>query len=333
MVGRSLISLAVLIVALAFLTPLGAAEGSPTAVFDVNSDRIVEEEFYNWKTYVGEEVVLYAGQSQEATTYRWYLGDGQIRESELSTISYTYSYTGVYMIVLEVEDDEGNTDTQIGHITVVDMPSAQLVLRDASTDEIIDPSQDSIPIGNDIILDASGSQGELVTYFFGFQLDRAFIPQVLRDSPKFRHSYSDPGVYRIGLRVVDTLGNLSQIESEDFIQVLVVEKSDLADEEDSPPASIGDIAGIFLFIGVIGTFIMAFRRKSDPNHSWGSTSKDVTEVPEGDGSPFYFKSIRESEEIIFDPPSFSPAKPSYFESTITDQRSSQQGSYSDFRKP
>ena len=333
MVERSFRILALFIIALNLFTSTADAEKSPSADFDVNSNRIIEQEIYSWKTYVGEEIVLIAGQSNDATTYRWELGDGTTKETELSTIAHTYDFTGMYQIRLEAEDDDGNTHTKVGQMTVVERPIARLVIRDAATNRIIDTANESIPIGTTILLDAAGSGGDLSNYYFGFQLDNVFIPQVLKNAPYYPHSYQEPGEYFIGLRVVDTLGNRSQNTREDFIKVRVVDLSVEMGEDDPSPVAAGDIISILLFVGIIGIFILAFRMKSEPNHSWGSKGQDPRKISETDRTPFYFKKIRENEITSYALPPPPHSRPSDFEFPITDRRSLHYGSYSDFRKP
>jgi len=199
--------------------------GKLKADFSVSSSRIhtIDADNYHYEVYMKENVSFNGGASTEEKGYTWNFGEGGDVYKDTSTISHMYNKTGKYMVTLTVNDDNENTDTIYGNITVVDLPLAILDITDKDGKSLA-PDYTVEP-GQTIILDAGGSEGDIRTYYFGFDLVEAFIAQVDNaDNPQYTHEYDNSGEYRIGLRVVDRLGNKSQMDKTDFI-TLTVEKT------------------------------------------------------------------------------------------------------------
>jgi len=245
----------------------GVAGDSPHADFDVKSDRIIQPESYCWEVYEKEEVVFIAVEDDDEGYYRWDFGDGDCENTEQSVTSHVYNRTGVYTVILEVDNGDHNNTTKEGRITVVERPLVHLVLRDPVTNEIIDPTLEKIPMGKTIQLDASGSQGEIMTYYFGLDLHATFIPQKKMDTASANHSYDTPGEYRIGARVVDRLGSSSQTGKEDLLVIHVIEEEREGSDEGYiiPVSYTITLSGGPIILGlVIGFFLMHQREKPTP---------------------------------------------------------------------
>ena len=176
-----------------------------------------------WKTYLNERITFNASASIGDVSFDWDFGDGTALSMAPPVLSHEYAATGSYDVNLTVHDDYGNSDKILGRIDVVDRPEAILGVRDAATGEPLGPEY-VVLVGQEIILDASGSKGDLNTFVFGYDLQNAFLPQILLGTSMYQHVYSESEVYKVGLKVVDDLGNMSQMEVQDFIPITVHER-------------------------------------------------------------------------------------------------------------
>ncbi|MBI4119147.1 MAG: lamin tail domain-containing protein [Parcubacteria group bacterium] len=100
-------------------TPSGSASQSTTASGGSGSDATVSTP--TLKAEAGGDVVVEVGYpisfngltSQGATAYKWYLGDGAVKDGV--EITHTYQFPGTYLVTLEVSN---NTDTNVDQLRV-----------------------------------------------------------------------------------------------------------------------------------------------------------------------------------------------------------------------
>ena len=135
-------------------------------------------------------------------TYRWdFDGDGTYDDSASgATATHVYGAAGSYTPTLEVTDDIGVTATYTLPAPIVasnQPPTAQLAL-----------SASTIPAGGTITLDGSASSdadsGGALTYAWDLDGDGGF--EMAAAPGVIAHSFPNPGVYNIHLRVTDVDG-------------------------------------------------------------------------------------------------------------------------------
>lgn len=121
----------------------------PTAVFDVTPD----------EPTVGEAVVLDASAANdpdgEIVEYRWdFNADGTIEGvRQRPTLTADFPAPGTYSVALVVVDDDGATDRFTQEMTVIGAPVARCTVSDT---EVVS--------GEQVVIDASGSDAELVRF-------------------------------------------------------------------------------------------------------------------------------------------------------------------------
>jgi hypothetical protein len=131
-------------------------------------------------------------------SYSWNFADGSPSESG-ETVSHTFANVGIYNVVLTVEDDNGNTDTDICQIDV--------------RDNDIPPHADlggpyTFCAGDAYVLDGSGSSdldNDVVAYEWDVTSPINFS-SVDSTSASWAASFPGVGQYDIGLRVTDNDG-------------------------------------------------------------------------------------------------------------------------------
>jgi len=224
-------------------------EAKPEAEFSIAAERYAQVDEYGWKVYVGKNVSFTGGNSKDAENYTWDFGEGDPVTKDTQTITYMYNTTGTYLVSLTVNDEENNTDTAYGNITVVELPIAILNITDENgtslaPDYIVEP-------GQVILFHASRSKGDINSYYFGYDLTQAFIPQKVSQQPIFNHSYEAEGNYSVGLRVVDTIGIKNETGREDFIKITVRSKEDGKEGDDGTEPSDEETVEPYMYIGII----------------------------------------------------------------------------------
>ncbi|MDQ6750703.1 MAG: PKD domain-containing protein [Actinomycetota bacterium] len=172
---------------------VGAA---PTASFTVDRQATSQHQAVGFSGAASEPG--YAG----AFTYKWdFDGDGTYDDSASgAAASHVYAAAGSYTPTLQVIDDIGVTATYA-------LP-APIVASNQPPVARISLSASSIPVGGAITLNGSASSdadsGGALTYAWDFDGDGGFemagAPAVLS------HSFPNPGVYNIHLRVTDVDG-------------------------------------------------------------------------------------------------------------------------------
>ena len=247
-----------LLLFVSFVFQPGPVEGKPVADYTVNSIPIqpIGDSGVHWKVYAGETISFNGGPSENEESYTWDFGEGdEPIYKETSTISHQYNTSRAqpYMFKLTVDDKDGNTDTAYGNLTVVERPLAVLKITDENGNDLA-PDY-TITVGQTIIFDGSGSEGDLRQYEFAYALEGAFIPDVQQDSPTYSYSYNKADDYQVGLAVVDWLGNKSKPDKDDFLTITVEKESTSTSTDFELPVDplyLGVGVAVFIFIIVIG---------------------------------------------------------------------------------
>jgi PKD repeat protein len=153
----------------------------PTAAFDASPT----------DPNVGEDVTFDASASEDSDgsieSYEWDFGDGETATGE--QVTHAFDDAGDYDVELEVEDDDGVTDTVTETITVSEAPNeGPTAAFDASP---ADPE-----VGEDVTLDASDSDdsdGEIDSYEWTITPPGGESEETLLDSDFEEGSLSDAG--------------------------------------------------------------------------------------------------------------------------------------------
>ena len=267
---KYIIPLVVLICLLTVIIPTASVEGaSVKADFTITASKIIRPDThkYEWEAYSNEVLSFDASDSTSAKNFTWDFGDGTTNTTTSKFTSHTYSSTGKFQIKLTVSDGDKNSDTIYGNITVVEKPLAVLVVKDAKTDAPL-AADYNVNVGQAVLFDASGSRGDIKSYYFGYNLRGAFIPQASKNDPTYTYTYTTKGDYRVGLRVVDRLGNKSETPKDQFITIHVNAKSSGGGTSYNLPISlpillggVGIVAilaivGVLYHMGYIGPFMI-----------------------------------------------------------------------------
>lgn len=160
----------------------------------------------------GETVEFDASASEadnEIDSYTWDFDDGSTGSGEF--VSHSFAAASTYSVSLTVQDVEGNQDTTTESVTVSD--------EDAEVVADFEYEPDEPVIGEDITFDASGSQGEIVSY------DWDLGNGVTRTGEEFTYSYGASGWYDVTLTVEDDAGNADSTTRE--VRVFEPEPADV----------------------------------------------------------------------------------------------------------
>jgi len=128
----------------------------------------------------------------QIVTWRWFLGDGTVREGE--RIQHIYVQPGDYEVVLAVTDEDGGQDEDSTRVHVV--PRNLGPQADAGND--VDTG-----VGEAVVFDASGStdpDGQVVSWEWDFGDDQVGAGE------RVEHTYDAPGQYIVVLTVTDDDG-------------------------------------------------------------------------------------------------------------------------------
>ena len=205
------------------LFPVGEVQGELEADFSVHAQRKTQLAPYLWEVYE-EEDISFIGSGENAEEFNWSFGDGEEISKETNSVSHIYQHTGTYNVTLTVHDSENNSDSISGKLVVVERPGAILKVTDIYGNSLA-PNY-SIEKGDRIVLDGSGSKGNIQTYVFEHNLHTAFLPQAQFSNPTYERTFNEAGTFKVALRVVDRLGNKSEMDPEEFIEITVQDSSD-----------------------------------------------------------------------------------------------------------
>lgn len=127
-------------------------------------------------------------------TYRWNFDDGTTRSTSDPTLTYTYDDPGLRSVQLEVEDDDGRTDTTSEFVPVDPTAACEASPR-------------TVEPGESVTLDASASNADQVE--FDKEGDGA-TDHVDDQDFVWVTSYSAPGTYQPQVQAQDASGNLTR---------------------------------------------------------------------------------------------------------------------------
>jgi PKD repeat protein len=172
------------------------------------------------ETVVGAMIVLDASGSSDnigITEYLWDLGDGD--EATGVTIEHFYTAVGEYAVVLTVEDEAGNSDTDTLIITVEEAADETPPGAEAG------PDQDVL-VSDQVAFDGSGSGDDIGIVLYSWDFDDGDTATGMHVT----HSFDEAGVYTVTLEVSDAARNTAT----DTLLVTVAE-GEPADE--TPPTA------------------------------------------------------------------------------------------------
>ncbi|QTA85729.1 PKD domain-containing protein [Desulfonema magnum] len=166
----------------------------------------------------GEEVMLSGRDSSdsdgEIVRYTWNFGDGSPSE-EGTEVRHSWRFTGCYVIVLEVDDGRGvsNSRSQTSAIIVVNEPP----IADAGAYRIVSP-------GEDVLFEVSARDwdGSVVSFQWDFG-DADVSEKIEVQNSKFEkvsHKYETPGEYQARVTVYDDSGSKCNF-AEDVVKIRV----------------------------------------------------------------------------------------------------------------
>jgi len=125
--------------------------------------------------------------------YEWDLGTGATATGR--TVEHVYAESGAFVVRLTVTDDDGSVANASNELVVNLPPTARIVA---------DPVDGRAPVT--VVFDATESadeDGEIVSYEWDFDGD-------LGSGVTAEHTFTDPGVYAVGLTVTDDLGGATE---------------------------------------------------------------------------------------------------------------------------
>ena len=173
-------------------------------------------------------------------SWAWNFNDGNITYEK--NVSHQYTNNGIYTVTLTVKDDDGDSNSTMREINILNIPPTPIFT--------INPSN---PSTNDTInfIDSSrDDDGIIVSWFWDFD-DGTTSNEI---SPT--HRFNEGKNYKIYLTVVDDDGDSNTIRKD----VIVVDNTDTSDEERG--FIIIYIMFIIVFIVLIGIVIRVSRKYS-----------------------------------------------------------------------
>ena len=250
---QTIIPIAMILMILTVALPAMTVEGKLEADFSIESIKKVPMSGDRaWKVYANADISFIAA-SEDGKNFTWDFGDGTATQSkETTTISHRFSSVKVepYVVILTVKDNDGNSVEVWANLTVVEMPKAILKVTDELGTDL--GPEYTISAGDSIILDASGSKGDIESYAFGYNLPNTFQAQVSKNEPTYVYRYDNEGTYNVGLRVTDKLGNISKMDKQDFITITVKKASTTSDSSIELPVPLPMLgAGIGVIVLII----------------------------------------------------------------------------------
>ena len=160
--------------------------------------------------YVGEEYEFEGKLSQIAegkiVKYVWDMGDGSATKQS-SKVTYEFETTGTYEVTLTIYDKDGNTDSTILEVTVIEEGEAPV--PDISTVPAASGGVVSGSVPFEVDFDATGSkdpEDDIVDYEWDFDNDGS----VDDTGDTASYTYEEVGAYEARLIVTDSVGNTEE---------------------------------------------------------------------------------------------------------------------------
>jgi hypothetical protein len=214
---------------------------------------------------VGTNVTLDASGSYDSdgtiAKYEWREADANATLCE--SVSFERQFPrGVHNIVLTVTDSSGASATD--EVVVMVRTSMDMPVADAGMDERVTLE------GSEVLLDASGSSGENLTYRW---IENGTL---LSEEPVFGHLF-DQGTRTVTLVVTDYYGSTDSAE----IIVVTVTRGAAGDAHTAPDTRTGGklsqyAAALVLLLAIAGIAIVFMRRKSSQQEpSYGSITGSI----------------------------------------------------------
>ncbi|MEA1905857.1 MAG: PKD domain-containing protein, partial [Euryarchaeota archaeon] len=212
---------------------------------------------------VGTNVTLDASGSYDSdgtiTKYEWREADANSNATLCELVSFERQFLrGVHHIMLTVTDNSGASATD--EVTIMVRTSMDLPVADPGTNERV------TLVGSEVLLDASGSSGENLTYRW---IENGTL---LSEEPVFGHLF-DQGTRTVTLVVTDYYGSTDTAE----MIVTTVTRGAAGDARAAPGTQTSGkllqyAAALVLVLGIAGITIVFMRRKSSQQKpSYGST--------------------------------------------------------------
>ncbi len=234
-------------------------------VLPVDSDPPVAEAGADQTVLVGTNVTLDASGSYDSdgtiTKYEWREADANATLCE--SVSFGHQFPrGVHNIMLTVTDSSGASATD--EVVVMVRTSMDMPVADAGMDERVTLE------GSEVLLDASGSSGENLTYRW---IENGTL---LSEEPVFGHLF-DPGIRTVTLVVTDYYGSADSAE----IIITTVTRGAAGDVHTAPDTRTGGklsqyAAALVLVLAIAGISIVFMRRKSSQQKpSYGSITGSI----------------------------------------------------------
>lgn len=177
--------------------------------------------------YVGEEYEFEGKLSQIAegkiVKYVWDMGDGSATKQS-SKVTYEFETTGTYEVTLTIYDKDGNTDSTILEVTVIEEGEAPV--PDISTVPAASGGVVSGSVPFEVDFDATGSkdpEDDIIDYEWDFDNDGSVDDTGTAAS----YTYEEVGAYEARLIVTDSVGNTE----ETAVSIEVTEQGVVADLE------------------------------------------------------------------------------------------------------
>jgi len=160
--------------------------------------------------YVGEEYEFEGKLSQIAegkiVKYVWDMGDGSATKQS-SKVTYEFETTGTYEVTLTIYDKDGNTDSTILEVTVIEEGEAPV--PDISTVPAASGGVVSGSVPFEVDFDATGSkdpEDDIIDYEWDFDNDGSVDDTGTAAS----YTYEEVGAYEARLIVTDSVGNTEE---------------------------------------------------------------------------------------------------------------------------
>ncbi|MEW6095212.1 MAG: PKD domain-containing protein, partial [bacterium] len=140
--------------------------------------------------------------------YNWSFGDGEEVSKTNDKCTHKYTERGTYVVELVIKDNAGNKASTQTTITVIDVqiPIARIKCGDRKVEA-------NIPVTFDG--SESSDNGTIVNYIWEFGDGLGSTTQ----NSTITHTYVNPGVYKVGLNVVDDAKNTSTVTA--YVQITV----------------------------------------------------------------------------------------------------------------
>jgi PKD repeat protein len=151
------------------------------------------------------------------TKYEWDWNNDGTYDDTGDDVYHSFDTPGVYYVQFRVTDDEDATDELDSPIQVTIENAAPIAEASANKYEVV--INESVDFDGSASYDGDCDGEEIVSYEWDFDYDGSF--DVDKTGPTVSHSYTDPGVYYVQLRVTDDEGATDLLDSPLEITVLL----------------------------------------------------------------------------------------------------------------